>query len=422
LNAQATEEDWVYTTRPGDTLWNITKDYLKDMTFWPRLQKYNNIINPKLLPPGSRLLIPVAWLKQQPKPASVIAVNGIAHVKLANKPQLIPLKIGMKINISSEIITEDTGRVVLEFADGSQLIIQKNTLVKLDRLTAHNSNGMVDTRMRVQKGRVETEVSPFKNKKSRFEITTPAAVASVRGTRFRVNIAPRSTAMLSEVTKGNVEVTSEGITQTVPAGFGIRVNKGEPPTAPQPLLAAADLSRLETTLSRLSLKFTWPPIIGAKKYHMEIAPTPHFYQLLFDQTSSTPSLEWNAQATGEFSLRVRGINSAGNEGFDAVHHFSIINEVPAPQLVYPPNKARIDKSDFVFQWRGHSDAEKFRLQVSSSKYFEQTVIEATGNQQYYSVQKKLAPGSYYWRVANIYPNNIVLNTSEIFHFNMTNQP
>ena len=66
LNVQAADEDWVYTTRPGDTLWDISKTYLVGVEYWPKVQKYNAIKNPKLLPPGSRLLIPVSWLKQQP--------------------------------------------------------------------------------------------------------------------------------------------------------------------------------------------------------------------------------------------------------------------------------------------------------------------------------------------------------------------
>jgi len=418
LNAQSTDEDWVYTTRPGDTLWDISKTYLVGVEYWPKVQKYNDIKNPKIMPPGSRLLIPVNWLKQQPSPAVIIAVSGVANVKVSGEAEPLPLKAGMKINIQSKITTDSKSIVVLRFADESRLVIKQNSIVDFNMLSAHGTSGMVDTRVRLQQGRVESRVVPFKNKKSRFEITTPAAVASVRGTDFRVSMNPKSETMFSEVIEGKVAVASEGVTQLVNAGFGTKAVKGKAPQAPQQLLAAADLSKLSSVFHSAPISFSWAAVEGAKSYHVEIARSSDFVNILLDKNVLEPKLGWDTAESDNFSLRVRGISDSGSEGLSSIKAFSIINDLPVPKLVAPRDKSQVKNQSPAFQWLGHSDARRFQLQVASDPKFEAVVIEVSGNQQHYSGPKKLEPGIYYWRVANEYTKGLIGKYSEPFQFHI----
>ena len=418
ITVQAADEDWVYTTRPGDTLWDISKTYLVGAEYWPKVQKYNEIKNPKLLPPGTRLLIPVNWLKQQPTPAVIIAVSGSANVRASKKADPVPLTAGMKINIQNTVITDNKSIVVLRFADESRLVIQQNSIVDFNMLSAHGTSGMVDTRMRLQQGRVESRVVPFKNNKSRFEITTPAAVASVRGTEFRVSMNPESETMFSEVIEGKVAVASEGVTQVVNAGFGTKAVKGKPPLTPQQLLAAADLSMLSSTFHTSPVSFSWTALDGAKSYHVEIAPSSDFISILLDKNVSQPELSWDTTETGKFSLRVSAVNDSGSEGLRAIHEFSIVNDLPVPKLIAPRDKSQVKKQSPAFQWLGHSDVKRFLLQVASDPNFNTVVIEVSGNQQHYSGPKQLEPGTYYWRVANEYQKSLIGKYSETFQFNI----
>ena len=34
----ARAQEWLYTVRPGDNLWNVTAEHLNRMDYWPRLQ------------------------------------------------------------------------------------------------------------------------------------------------------------------------------------------------------------------------------------------------------------------------------------------------------------------------------------------------------------------------------------------------
>lgn len=48
----------VHTVKPGDTLWEVTKQYLKDPFLWPQLWEINNHVkNPHWIYPGDQLLI-----------------------------------------------------------------------------------------------------------------------------------------------------------------------------------------------------------------------------------------------------------------------------------------------------------------------------------------------------------------------------
>lgn len=66
-----------------------------------------------------------------------------------------------------------------------------------------------------------------------FEVRTPAAVASVRGTRFSVRIDPAGITHVS-VMQGAVDLTGAGTTVTVPEGHQSSVKPGEAPLAPAP--------------------------------------------------------------------------------------------------------------------------------------------------------------------------------------------
>lgn len=74
-------EEWIYTVKPGDNLWNITERHLTDIHYVRRLQQLNQINNPYVIPPGTRLRIPVAWTKiTKDVQARVINVHGSVRI------------------------------------------------------------------------------------------------------------------------------------------------------------------------------------------------------------------------------------------------------------------------------------------------------------------------------------------------------
>ena len=93
--AAAHSQEWLYTVRPGDNLWNVTADYLTRMDYWPKLQTLNGVADPEHLPPGMKLRIPVAWLKRLPTTALVLSVQGQTHAVIATTGQTVPVNSGL---------------------------------------------------------------------------------------------------------------------------------------------------------------------------------------------------------------------------------------------------------------------------------------------------------------------------------------
>jgi hypothetical protein len=56
----AQAQEWHYTVRPGDNLWDVSTRYLSAVDYWPKLQALNGVTDPEHLPPGTKLRIPVA--------------------------------------------------------------------------------------------------------------------------------------------------------------------------------------------------------------------------------------------------------------------------------------------------------------------------------------------------------------------------
>jgi hypothetical protein len=79
-----------------------------------------------------------------------------------------------------------------------------------------------------QSGRTENHVEPLPSAGSIFEIRTPVATISVRGTAFTVDVAQDGTTHV-DVSEGRVQVAAQGVTVTLDAGEATVVETGDPP-------------------------------------------------------------------------------------------------------------------------------------------------------------------------------------------------
>ncbi len=179
--------EWIYTARPGDTLWDLAEKHLTSVGYTPHVQKLNNIQNPENLTPGTRIKFPIRWLKVQPETARVVFASGAGMLIDGEDKSETALAADLELQTHDVLKTEQGGGAIVEFADGSRLTIRENTTVEMDALSAYGVTGMVDTRVRLTAGRVKADAVTATGPASRYEIRTRAAVTAVRGTAFRVS-------------------------------------------------------------------------------------------------------------------------------------------------------------------------------------------------------------------------------------------
>ena len=316
----AEEEYWEYTFRPGDSIWKIAEKYTTSVNNWLEIQELNKIRQgpDRRIPPGTRIVIPVSMLKIQPVPAIVIAVSGSASLVRANGEKQV-IETGTKLYSGDRVVTADEQSLRMQFADKSELQVLPNSVVVLDKLSHHKHTGMVDTRIRLNSGSVNTWVEELKPD-SRYEIKTPAAVTAVRGTAYRLSSSSQISRTM--VTEGNVGVAAGDTEKIVPDGYGIVAEKDKPLPEPVKLLPPPVLGE-NLSQDRSILKISWPKLEGAKYYRYQLASDDKFNQLIVDRSTEDTSIEIKDLKPGRYYLLIRGIDQYQLEGLDAVSVFHI---------------------------------------------------------------------------------------------------
>lgn len=319
--AFAEEEYWEYTFRPGDSVWNIARDYTNSVNNWHEISRINSIESgpDRNIAPGTRIKIPVSMLKQQPTPAVVIAVNGEVSLIRANGEHE-PVEQGTRLYNGDQLITSDYQSVRIQFADKSELQMLANSDLSFDKLSYHEDTGMVDTRLRLPKGRVNTWIEKLKPK-GRFEIQTPAALTAVRGTRYRLS-SDENRITRTEVTEGVVAVSADGKEQKVKSGFGLLAEIGKLLMPPMKLLPAPKIGENQAVQPGL-LHVFWERLDGAAEYRFQVARDEGFSDLILDDRTSETILSKRELEAGEYFVQIRGIAGNGLEGLNAVRKIKV---------------------------------------------------------------------------------------------------
>lgn len=396
-------QEWIYTVRPGDNLWDLSKKYLIHTGYHLRLQTLNNIQFPKRLSPGQRLRFPVAWLKIQPSSVKVITAQGNAEAILARTGKTVPIDEGTRLQAGDAIRTGPEASITLQFADGSEFLVLPNSHVVMDSISAYGDTGMVDTRLRLPRGRLNGQIAPRKGPGTRFEIQTPAAISAVRGTDYRISMTPKTSQSQTEVLTGKVAVQGANRSRTVPEGFGTFTEIGKPPAPPIRLLPPPDLTQLTPLFDRVPFAFTIPALEKAVAYRLQIASTRQFQTVLFDRVFDTPQMTASEpRQDGNYVLRVRGIDAQGLEGNDAYLAFELDAFPEPPVLLKPEPDEVVRVQQPSFAWSQPTVAKQYHFQVAENESFEAPFIDFPDySEGGFTTETDLDPGTYYWRIATV---------------------
>lgn len=151
---------------------------------------------------------------------------------------------GMHILVGDKIQTPQKSQVKVQLIDGSELMLSEGSSIVIDRAMTSVADSMIE----LFKGKLRSLVNLVPGKAAGFEVHTPNAVASVRGTDFDVEYiegkpCPGFPQCLRYtdvgVYKGVVEVRNptsvKPASVRVAAGYETTVPCELPPAAPGPL-------------------------------------------------------------------------------------------------------------------------------------------------------------------------------------------
>lgn len=398
----AKASDWIYTTVAGDSLWNLSEKHLDRVTRYAQLKKINGIKSPKQMQPGTQIRIPMKWIRSNSVPAEIISIQGSAVLYQADGTVQQELHPGTLIHLGDRLKSGANSSAAVKFADNSILTLHSDSIIQFDHLSAHGTTGMVNSRLHLLEGRMDTRVQPAQGPGSRFEIQTPSAISAVRGTEYRASVVLESQSSNIEVLEGNVAVSGAQKKRLIKAGYGTRIVSGKAPIAPLKLLAAPQFKSIDETLHNIHSVISWEPVKDAMQYRIEVTADNSFNTILWQQFSpylhaSLPDLN-----DGLYFIRVRAVDNLGLEGNSSVHPVRL-DAHPQPPIQLQPATAYISRGKPPeLLWTASSEADKYQLEIAADKDFKDILLKQDQMDVTQFVATDLSQtGRYYWRMNSI---------------------
>jgi hypothetical protein len=393
----------------NDTVQDIAKRFLANGIPSSRILQHNNLANTSQLRAGDTVRIPLSWLQKQPDPARASSVSGQVMVLSGRDSRKRPLTAGTLVRVGDELISY-SGTATIELADGSVVRMSPNSRLAFNRLTRFGKSGMVDTRLRLNEGEVETQVRPFVENGSRFEIETPSAVAAVRGTMFTLKTSPSGTDL--RVTDGRVAFGQRGKTRVIPEGYSARISTSSSGDMNiRRLPPAPELDPLPTQLTQLPQTLSWQPN-GADRYQVNVFEAGSGRWI---QSSTLEDTRYNLDLldNGNYEVQLAALDRRGIAGMPGALNFEVDLQARAAELTRPAPGEAVNDDMPEFRWQLGGQNEVARVEISADQSFSDVIATSEwAPDQLALPSRPLSPGQYYWRVVTEAGGNSVA-TSEV---------
>ncbi|WP_369828259.1 FecR domain-containing protein [Burkholderia singularis] len=391
-----------YTTREGDTLYDVATRYLQGPGDWPLVAQLNDVPVPKHLLPGIALKLPASRLRKERLSARVISAHGPVESASRGDDQFVPAPVDTTLTEGDRLRTGANGFVTLELADGTHLSLPPDSQIDLSTLRRTVLTGTLERVIDLKRGSVDSDVTHLKKKDDRFQIRSPSVVAGVRGTRFRMNYDKDGKATTTvEVLDGTVGVAPDakraaGDLTLVHANYGSVASSTGAVGAPIALLAAPTLVDPAKVQDEPDVAFALAPLDGASAYHVQIGRDASLYDLFKEVRVSSPLAMFGDVPDGTYFVRVSALDSHGLEGVPRIYAFE------RRRFGIDASAAPSDNGGYAFRWSttesGKGDATHFRFVLSSSKDLSNPIVDQVDLKGGRIVVSNLKPGEYYWTV------------------------
>lgn len=421
--AAADDPSLPYAVQPRDTMIGLGRQMLQPPSAWREVAQINRLRNQNLILPGQTLKIPLRLLRSTEVPARIEGAEGDVRLGAA------PARAGNELAAGQSLTTGAGSSAIVRLGDGSriklapasELAVGEHRRFELKAGTPQapgttQEEGLFASTMRLVRGSIEVLATKVFRAKP-LEVQTPTAVIGVRGTDYRVHHdATAANPTRTEVLEGRVraDLGAAGETATAPttaaplgadvaAGFGAALRTGQAPVVAA-LLPAPDLSGLLPRYERPLVRLALPP--APQPQRVQVAADAAFDRLVFDERLPAGAAEARIAglADGPWFVRVRRIDPAGIEGYDASRPFTLKARPEPPATLQPQVRQKLPVGSVTLAWAENLEAARYRLQVARDPAFTQMVQQADGQTGAQAAVTVAEPGTYHWRLASVRPD------------------
>ncbi len=391
--AAANSSDTIlYRVKRGDTLIQLSNQYLIRNSDYRLVQKANRVANPNLLPVGMVLRIDRNLLKYQPAQARIVSVRG--NVTVAQNARSSAASTGQSYGEGAIIRTSGASFVTLQLDDGSRVSLPSNSDLRIVRLRKYLLGSSIDYDFDVGRGGVRSKVSPMKSADDRYQVRTPKAVSAVRGTDFQSRIDEATGLDFAEVVEGGLAVGASGNgPQAIAAGSGLAVNATGDVTV-ETLLPAPEIEGAGKMQMKPKVRFDFGTG-NAGAMRISLAHDAGFLDTFADSSSVSGSAEFDGVEDGNYFVRFKPVSANGFEGFPKTYAFKRrLNSASA-------SAAKSD-AGYAFKWNGDGRGTlRYHFQLHRTDTASTPLVDEAGLTSKQITLSDLLPGEYFWRVASI---------------------
>ena len=165
--------------------------------------------------------------------AATLQVQGAVDILVAGSSTWQPVEMDAQIEAGTRVRTGPAASARLVFFDGSTTDLAPDTEISIVQMRSRRQGEGKVIILQQRTGQTYYRVQPLLDADSRFEIETPSAVASVRGTEFALDVGADG-ATLVVVVEGLVNVKAQEVTISVEAGHGTLARPQQPPEPARP--------------------------------------------------------------------------------------------------------------------------------------------------------------------------------------------
>lgn len=394
LKPKAKVETVVYVVRRGDTLYDLAANYMLRTSDYAVVQRRNRIANPRRLPIGAKLEIPVALLRTTPTEARVASYRGEASAIVQGRT--IAITRGMMLPEGSIVTTGPNASVRLALNDGSQVALPSQSRIRIEVLRHTPLTDSVERTFSLEAGRSEATVKPMTKPRDGFTIRTPLSVTAVRGTAFRVIYDAEAERAWTEVVDGTVNVASavDSSASVTPEAFGVKASR-QGVTTPAPLLPPTSVTAPGRVQDEPDVVFDLTPVPGAAKYRARLAADAGLLDILDEVTVDRPYASFKDVGNGALFVQVTALDADGLEGMPNTYGFSRFRQ--GLKLSAPTAAG----DHWLFQWEPEGEGQHtYRFQIADKPEGVPLVDEAGLSEGRITVTD-LPDGTYYWRVQSV---------------------
>ena len=410
------KDETPHVVQAGDTLEGLSQSYFGTPRLWHQLQARNKVKDPRQLQPGSVVWIPVGLLPAES--AQVEFVHGDVKVHTAEpgastNPAAAanpPVAAGTMLAEGTRLQVGPNGFVTVRLADGSIVKVSAQSDVQLRQLRRRGRAGSVQSVVEIQRGSVESSVAPSTDASRRFEVRTPRAVTSVRGTRFGVALS-ESGDTTAAVLQGAVAVQSRtadnpaqhnAAATVLQPGQGLAVQADGTVGSPRSLLPAPDLTSLPAAVHDLGLlALNVPGQAGANAYQAIVARDAELTQVLRSGTFANGQLRWKGLDDGQYFISVRAIDAEGIAGLPTTQPLTVKTQPVPPLYQKPAPDAVVSNAGGQLLCTQVAGVRWYRIQVATQADFNAPVLDESRLDSCTLSVAHLPVGRYFWRAASV---------------------